>query len=76
MLSKLTINVKGMHCDGCVATLKVSLGGIVGVDRAEVTIGQVDVKYDDTATTRNAIFQSIRQSGPFDIAGFSTSERR
>ncbi len=76
MSTKLTVTINGMHCDGCIAALQASLGGLAGVLRTNTAMGEVEVEYDDTTASRSTIFETIRQSGTFEIAGFSTPGQR
>ena len=58
---KVTIQVGGMSCGGCAATVKSALKGIDGVSDAQVSYeqGQAVVTYDSTKTTPEAVARAV-----------------
>jgi copper chaperone len=51
-MSKITLNVKGMSCEHCVAAVTKAAGGVAGVKGVKVDLksGEVSFQYpDDTA---------------------------
>jgi P-type Cu+ transporter len=62
---KLVLNVHGMHCAGCVATVEKGLGKHSGVLSAQVNLvtGSANVLIDSTQTTQNAIIETIKNLG-------------
>lgn len=59
---KETINITGMSCGGCVASVKNALGRI-GLDQAEVTVGSATVEYDESQMSRAQIVEAIEDAG-------------
>jgi copper chaperone len=64
-----TINVAGMSCGGCVASVTKVLGEMPGVDKVEVTLepGHAVVAFDAAQVSRAALCAAI------DDAGFEAS---
>src|SRR6266571_4377707 len=58
---KVTIQVRGMSCGSCEATVKSALKEIDGVSEAQVSYeqGQAVVTYDSTKTTPEAIARAV-----------------
>lgn len=66
----ITLSVPDIHCGHCKSSIEGALSGLEGVERAEVTIDarSVDVTYDGSAETRNAIVAAIEEQG-YAVAG-------
>ena len=60
-----TLDVKGMSCQGCVASVTRVLKGVSGVDDAQVTLkpGTATVTYDPARTSRDALKTAIENAG-------------
>ncbi|MCX8087316.1 MAG: cation transporter [Rhodocyclaceae bacterium] len=60
-----TIEVKGMTCGGCTASVTRVLTELPGVARAEVSLspGQAVVSFDPAKITREALCQAIEEAG-------------
>ncbi len=64
-----TLNIKGMTCMGCVASVKRVLSGINGVAGAEVSLekAQATVTYDPGKASLEALKTAIEDAG-YDVA--------
>jgi copper chaperone CopZ len=62
-----TVSVSGMTCAHCVRAVFTSLGGVPGIERADVTIGQAVIEHDGTVTA-----QQIRDA--IAVAGYTVGD--
>lgn len=69
MTTTTTLSVPAIHCDNCKNSIEGALGGLDGVDRAEVSVEDktVTVAYDDGAVGMDRIRETIEEQG-FDVA--------
>ncbi|MEW9676806.1 copper chaperone CopZ [Lentibacillus sp. L22] len=65
---KTTLNVQGMSCDHCKASVEGALNKLDGVSAAEVNLeaGSVDVTFDDSKVTVDAMKEAIEEQG-YDV---------
>lgn len=65
----ITLDIEGMTCTGCEATVKNAASGVNGVLEADASYdtGQATVKYDKSKTNREAITAAINKTG-FTVA--------
>ena len=68
-MTTTTLSVPAIHCDNCKNSIEGALGGLDGVDRAEVSVEDktVTVAYDDGAVGMDRIRETIEEQG-FDVA--------
>ena len=64
-----TAKINGMSCSHCVRAVFTALGGVPGVSRADVSIGQAVIEHDGSVS-HDAIREAI------SIAGYSVAEFR
>lgn len=59
------LNVEGMSCSHCEASVKKAVGGLSGVDSVEVDLKgkRVTVKHDPEKTSLSAIAEAIEDQG-------------
>ena len=64
------LNVAGMTCGGCVASVKHALSALPGVAGVEVSLPrkQVKVEFDDSKLSIDAMRTALRSVG-YDVAG-------
>ena len=64
-MTEITLPISGMHCGGCVNSVKSVLSALPGVDRVEVTLepGQAVVSYDESRVDRAALVQAVGEAG-------------
>jgi copper chaperone len=64
-----TISVPEIHCDHCKSSIEGAVGGLSGVERAEVSVDDktVTVAYDEAALDLAAIQAAIEEQG-YDVA--------
>lgn len=69
MTTTTTLSVPAIHCDNCKNSIEGALGGLQGVDRAEVSVEEktVTVAFDDGAVDLSQIRETIEEQG-FDVA--------
>ena len=67
-MESVTLNVQGMTCGGCVASVTRVLKSVPGVTEAAVTLqpGVANVTYDPTRTQPAALRAAIEDAG-FDV---------
>ncbi len=68
-----TVKIDGMSCSHCVRAVFTALGGVAGVSRADVSIGQAVIDHDGTVTP-DAISEAISIAG-YEVAGFRDNRR-
>ena len=68
-----TAKIDGMSCAHCVRAVFTALGGVPGVSRADVSIGQAVIEHDGTVTPE-AIREAISIAG-YDVAEFREDRR-
>jgi len=57
-----SIKIAGMSCGHCVMAVKKELAKLQ-LRKAEVTIGQADVEYDETKVSRENLLRAIEEAG-------------
>jgi Cu+-exporting ATPase len=64
-LTEVTLNVGGMHCDMCVASIEKGVGALDGVGfvKAELNDSTAVVKFNETETSLAEITQAIERRG-------------
>jgi copper chaperone CopZ len=68
-----TAKINGMSCSHCVRAVFTALGGVPGVTRADVSIGQALVEHDGSVS-HDAIREAISIAG-YDVAEFREDRR-
>jgi copper chaperone len=71
MVTTATIN--GMSCAHCVRAVFTALGGVPGVQRADVSIGKAVIEHDGSVSPE-AIREAISIAG-YDVAEFRDDRR-
>jgi copper chaperone CopZ len=62
-MQTITIQVRGMSCDSCVADVIRAIRRVPGVLADTVTIGSVTVSYEPSVTDPATIFSAIERVG-------------
>ena len=64
-LTEVTLNVGGMHCDMCVASIEKGVGAVEGVEfvKAELNDSTAVVKFNEAETSLTEITQAIERRG-------------
>ena len=64
-MSTATISVPGIHCDHCKSSIEGALGGLAGVEQAEVSVPDrtVTVDFDESQVDLDAIHNAIEEQG-------------
>lgn len=68
-MKRQVLEVTGMTCGGCVASVKRALGALPGVTTVVVSLteGRVDVQYDENLIDLEAMRNALRGAG-YDLA--------
>ena len=68
-METITMNVQGMTCGGCVASVTRVLKAVPGVDQVDVKLspGQATVRYDASKVAVPALKSAIVDAG-YDVA--------
>lgn len=70
---KLQIEVAGLHCDHCVASVAEAIRNVTSAEVLRVGVGDVEVSLEDSPATRARLFDAIRSAGSFEIVGFKST---
>jgi len=62
-MERVTMNIDGMTCGHCVASVKKALTSLDGVEVEQVELGQAVVNYDPAATSPAALANAIEDEG-------------
>ena len=68
-----TVSISGMTCAHCVKAVFTSLGGVPGIQRADVSIGQAVIEHDGSVTAEE-IRDAVAVAG-YEVTG-ATQDRR
>jgi copper chaperone CopZ len=74
---KAELNIEGMHCDSCAATIKETLEETAGVSEADVTFKRKTaiVDFDDQTVQQSTLIKKIQDLGyTATVSGQSQSE--
>jgi copper chaperone len=65
-----TLSVPDIHCGNCKSSIEGALGGLAGIEAAEVSVDDrtVTVSYDEAAVGMDRIKETIEEQG-FEVAG-------
>jgi copper chaperone CopZ len=73
METTLTLDIAGMHCEGCISNVEAALAKLPGVRTHRVQIGKAQVRFDESVTSKAAVLAAVRSAGPYQLSSFSTS---
>ena len=64
-MQHITLNMDGMTCNGCVASVTKILQGVDGVTSAEVSLAdkRAEVAFDATKTSVDALIAAVEDGG-------------
>jgi copper chaperone len=64
------LDIKGMSCQGCVASVKRVLSALPGVQSVDVTLepGKASVAYDPARVSEEQLRAAVENAG-YDVAG-------
>lgn len=67
-MTRLTLTIEGMTCQGCVKSVQNAISDLNGVQNVTVDLAtkQAVIDYDDTVLDKTQITQTIEDAG-FDI---------
>ena len=62
---EVTVNISGMHCNNCVASVEKGVGELAGVESVVVSLNDSNaiVKFDASKTDEKAIEEAIEKRG-------------
>lgn len=64
-VAEATVNISGMHCNNCVASVEKGVGELAGVKSVVVSLNDSNaiVKFDASKTDKKAIEEAIEKRG-------------
>ncbi len=62
-MAEANIKIEGMSCQHCVMAVKKAIGGLKGIDSADVAIGSASVKYDESKVKKEEIEAAVEKAG-------------
>ena len=68
-MKDLTLHIEGMTCGHCLNAVNGALRKLPGVEISSVRIGRAEVRYDEGATSADAIAQAVSDEGYRATAG-------
>ncbi len=72
-MTRATVDITGMHCGGCVASVDRVLSKLPGVRAREVSVGKATVTFDEGAVSEAALRDAIDGAG-FEVSSVTLSE--
>ena len=69
-MESLNIEIGGMSCGHCVASVTKALDAIEGAAATKVVVGSASVSYDPAVTSPAAVENAVRDAG-FEVMGSS-----
>lgn len=64
-----TLQVTGIRCERCVMRLAKTLEGVEGLEFANANLmGQVQLEWDDTRTSRDTLIETMARGGFREVA--------
>ncbi|MCX5816297.1 MAG: cation transporter [Proteobacteria bacterium] len=62
-MAETDIKIEGMSCQHCVMAVKKAIGGLKGIENADVAIGSAAIKYDESKVKKEEIEAAIEKTG-------------
>ena len=62
-MAEMNVKIEGMSCQHCVMAVKKAIGGLKGVENADVAIGSAAVKYDESKVKKEEIEAAVEKAG-------------
>lgn len=62
-MSSLELQIEGMSCGHCIASVKNALEAVAGTTVERVEVGSASVAYDPATTSAEAIESAVRTAG-------------
>lgn len=72
-MKRATLDITGMHCGGCAASVDRVLSKLPGVQSRDVKVGQATVTFEEGAVSEAALRDAIDGAG-FEVSAFTLSE--
>lgn len=69
-MAETTIKIEGMSCQHCVMSVKKAIGGLKGIDQADISVGSAAVKYDESKVKKEEIEAAVEKAGYKVSRGF------
>lgn len=68
-MKTVALDVNGMTCGGCVASVRKTLGALPGIEDVSVSLAdrRVDVKYDELRASVHEMRDALRSAG-YEVA--------
>jgi len=62
-MTEANIKIEGMSCQHCVMAVKKAIGGLKGIENADVMIGSAVVRYDESKVKKEDIEAAVENAG-------------
>jgi copper chaperone len=62
-MESMMLQIEGMSCGHCVASVKRALEGVDGVQVEQVDVGSASVAYDPSRTDADRITRAVEEAG-------------
>ncbi len=62
-MEKVRLEIEGMSCGHCVASVRSALAGVAGVQVADVRIGEATVTLDPAQARIGALIDAVQDAG-------------
>ena len=62
-MTEANIKIEGMSCQHCVIAVKKAIGGLKGIENADVMIGSAVVRYDESKVKKEDIEAAVENAG-------------
>src|SRR5689334_22682757 len=69
-----TVRIEGMTCQHCVRAVFTALAGVPGIERADVSIGAIEVEHDGSVT-EGSLREAVELAG-YSLAASESDRRR
>ena len=65
MTKQTTLNVTGMHCNGCATTVETALKSVKGVSSASINLkaGKASVEHDPAVAKEQDLVKAVKSAG-------------
>lgn len=62
-MRRMTLEIEGMSCGHCLNAVNQALAAVPGAEVESVRIGQAEIRYDEGATTPEALAAAVTEAG-------------
>lgn len=76
-MKELELDIAGMTCDHCAASIEKNLSKLKGIQKADVSYpkGKAIVAFDDSTLDKASVIEAVNQTGKYHVVGESGKEQ-